>query len=86
MSTKREPISMSKRWLKSHGKEIVTVQGWADKMGYSDPVSFSEEFRRVFGCRPQPVLMAFRAREVVRLLRDGTLSNYEIAVDFHMGG
>lgn len=65
--------------LESNFRDIVTVTGWSRHMGYDDAVTFSNDFRRAFGCRPQPVLLAYRARKAIQLLRKNKLTNYEIA-------
>lgn len=78
------PISESVNYLKIHLREITTVGDWADKMGYEDSKSFSDDFREEFRLRPQPVLLAFRARKIISLLWSTQLSNYEIALDFQL--
>lgn len=72
-------ISQAMDRLQKEGLDIVTVTGWSRKMNYEDPTRFSDEFRREFGRRPQPVLLAFRVRKAIQLLREENLTNYEIA-------
>lgn len=72
-------ISQAMSTLQEEFEEIPTVTSWSVKMGYEDPTSFSDDFRRAFGRRPQPVLLAFRSRKAIELLREEQLTNYEIA-------
>ncbi|TYP93624.1 AraC-type DNA-binding protein [Fodinibius salinus] len=58
---------------------IITVQYWAQAVGYECSKKFSNVFRNEFGKRPQPVLISFRTRKAIALVRKSNLSNYEIA-------
>ncbi|NGP90089.1 helix-turn-helix domain-containing protein [Fodinibius halophilus] len=73
------PIEQAINILKRDVLSIVTVTSWAQKMGYEDSKLFSDHFRREFGRRPQPVLLAYRTRKTIHLLRQNELSNYRIA-------
>ena len=72
-------ISKALTVLKNKHKDIATVAGWARNMGYEDPTTFSNQFRREFAKRPQPVLLAFRAKKAIVLLRKENLTNYQAA-------
>lgn len=78
MSPKIE-ITQSVSHLRQHLGCIPTVAAWAKSMGYEDEKTFSDEFRKLFKHRPQPVLLAFRLMKAVRLLRENQLSHYEIS-------
>jgi len=49
--------------LEEHIHEIKTLGDWAMKMGWQATRSFSDTFRRHYGKRPQPVLLAYRTKK-----------------------
>jgi len=74
-----QPIRQAIDIFEDHFREIATVNDWAVKMGRPNRRSFSDAFRRHYGSRPQPVLLAYRAKKAMQLLRNTTQSNFAIA-------
>lgn len=78
------PVTRAILVLEKYVQEIVTVTEWSRKLGYDDPVTFSNDFRQAFRVRPQPVLLSYRALNIVEKLRLNNHTNYEIALDFNL--
>ena len=81
MNTSSAPeIQKANEILSAKLKEILSVQEWAETLGYHDMARFSREYRNHFGERPKEHMVKIRLEKAIGLLRNNPkISCYEVA-------
>lgn len=72
-------ISHAVAVLETNLSEIARVVEWAELMGYDCPKKFARKFLRYYQIRPQKMLEYIRLKSVLKQLREGRYTNFEIA-------
>ncbi len=72
-------IEQSLSVLQANLSKTARVSEWADLMGYKCPKRFARMFLRHYETRPQKILESVRIKSIIRQLREGQWSNFEIA-------
>lgn len=82
MKRKNEvPIDQYTQILKGNIKSIDRVGEWCESCGYKDMKKFSRVIRNNFGIRPKKLMNRIKLEIAIKLLSEGELSNYEIALE-----
>ncbi len=72
-------IRLSVTVLQANLSKTARVSEWADLMGYKCPKRFARMFLRHYEARPQKILESVRIKSIIKQLREGQWSNFQIA-------
>lgn len=75
------PIDHCVQILEGNIKSIDRVGEWSEFCGYKDVKKFSRLFRNHHGIRPKKMMNHLKLNRAFDLLKLGTMSNYEVALE-----